>query len=255
MREKNNTELVTLFHQTEDYFFSSISKRRYQFNKGVSAYLTGVEVSDLNLLIVKQFSMLSDVVLQEGVRLFEDAGLPFSVVIQNNVGEPSSYFDAPGFTRSYTSTCMQLNMNEFNPVPAQSDEYKIDCTDARLTDWAVPLESAFDSDKSTTLQYQARHQAAIDAGKALIHFTLYIKTVPVCSLTLSIQHRIARLDDAGTQIEFQGKGYASALLQRALMYAKSKNSCRCFLEASSEGASVYRRIGFTDLFEYTGFSR
>jgi GNAT superfamily N-acetyltransferase len=182
------------------------------------------------------------------------SGLPFSVVLRSKLADQAkAQLSCLGFSIAYTSGPMQLNMESFLPHSVRKD-YKLKCTDKRLTDWAIPLESAFESEQKVIRQYQTQHQIAINTGKQLFHFSLYVKTNPVCSLTLSIQNRSARLDDIGTKTEFQGQGYASALIQYALEYAMSQNVSQCFLEASNEGVSIYKRIGFSDLFEYTCFS-
>jgi GNAT superfamily N-acetyltransferase len=256
MSKRNDTSLTSLYHQVEDYFFTSISQKYHHFSDSACAYLTGVEAGDLNLLIVKQPDAFIDSVLKDGIRLFEAAGLPFSVVLPGDViGQVSHQFCALGLTAAYTSVAMQLAMEHFVPQSNVCGEYEIMRTDGRLVDWALPLESAFESNRKIMLQCQTRHQEALDSGKQLSHFSLYVKSRPVCSLTLSIDNGIARLDDIGTQPEFQGKRCASALIQHALIHARSRNVALCFLEASAEGASIYRRAGFSALFDYAAFHR
>jgi GNAT superfamily N-acetyltransferase len=256
MAKRNDTSLTSLHHQVEDYFFTSISQRYHHFGDSASAYLTGVEAGSLNLLIVKQPDASIDSVLKDGIRIFETAGLPFNVVLPCNVvGQVSHQFRALGLTAACTSVSMQLAMEHFASQDNICNEYEIKRTDGRLVDWALPLESAFESNRRVMLQYQTRHQDALDSGKQIFHFSLYVKSRPVSSLTLSIDNGIARLDDVGTHSEFQGKGCASALIQHALTYAKSNNVSRCFLEASAEGASIYGRAGFSALFNNASFHR
>lgn len=131
----------------------------------------------------------------------------------------------------------------------------IKSTDHALHDWAHPLESAFEATPALMHQYQTRHQSALDSGKQIHHFTLYTDSLPVCSLTLSVKDEIARLDDIGTDIEYQGRGYASCIIQHALAYAKAQGASQCFLEASAQGKSIYQKAGFSQLFTYTVFSK
>lgn len=256
MSKTNHTSLTSLYHSVEDYFFPSISQKCYYFGNSASAYLTGVDAGSLNLLIVKQVGADNEAVLQEGIRLFDAAGLPFTVVLSGDaIGQVSHQFSVLGLTAAYASVPMQLAMEQFVPQSNVCRDYKIMCTDNRLVDWAQPLESAFESDRTVMLQYQTRHQEALDSGRQIHHFSLYVKSYPVCSLTLSIHNRIARLDDVGTQPELQGRGYASALIQHALVHAKSENVALCFLEASAEGISVYKKAGFSSFLNNTAFHR
>lgn len=253
---KDNAAVKSLYHQIEDYFFTSVSQEYRHFADNSSAYLTGVEAASLNPFIIKQPDAFIGADLEDGVRLFEVAGLPYVVVVPDNViDQLRHHLRAIDLTAAYTTVAMQLATDHFTPHYHKSSDYEIIPTDENLSDWALPLESAFESNQNLMLQYRTRHQAALDRGRQLSHFSLYVKGRPVCSLTLSIDGRVARLDDIGTQTGFQGKGYASALIQHALMHAKSHNVAWCFLEASNQGISIYRKTGFLPLFDYVTFLR
>lgn len=244
--------LFALYHQAEDYFFTSISKKYHHLGDEACAYFTCVEAESLNLFIVKQYGTNLDITLKDGIQFLDATGLPFCVVFPSPIADQvKKQISAIHFSAAYTSTAMQINLKDY--LPKKNDEVEIRCTNDCLSDWAAPIESAFESVPEVMGQYQERHQSALDAGKRLIHFSLYVKAEPVCSLTLSINNQLARLDDIGTKVGFQGIGYASALVQHALSFAKSQNSSHCFLEASTDGASIYKRAGFSALFEYTAF--
>jgi len=247
--------LFSLYHEMEDYFFTSISEKYHQFSGDACAYFTGVETISLNLFIVKQINANFDITLQNGIQFLNALGLPFSIVFRSEmVGQVKNQISAIQFSESYTSIAMQLNIKNYLSINhTLHSEYEIRCTDNYLMGWAVPIGSAFESVPEVMRQYQARHQSAIDTEKKLVHFTLYVNTAPICSLTLSIKNQLARLDDIGTKVGFQRKGFASALIHHALLFARSHNVTHCFLEASADGVSVYRRAGFSDLFEYTTF--
>ncbi|MBL3285103.1 putative GNAT acetyltransferase C-terminal domain protein [Rickettsiales endosymbiont of Paramecium tredecaurelia] len=66
---------------------------------------------------------------------------------------------------------------------------------------------------------------------------------------------IARIDDVGTLPEFQGKGYASALMRYVLSEAKRLGVRHCFLESSDSGLGVYQKLGFEPLFKNNIYSR
>ena len=66
---------------------------------------------------------------------------------------------------------------------------------------------------------------------------------------------IARIDDVGTLPEFQGKGYASALMRYVLSEAKKLGARHCFLESSDSGLGVYQKLGFESLFKSNIYSR
>lgn len=256
MAENNEASLIAAYHQAEDYFFTSISQATQHFKNYASAYLTGVEAGSLNLLIIKQPDGDIGTVLKDGVRFFEDAGLPFIVLLPEDAASKlANQLNTEGLTAAYNTVAMQLSMKNFMLKNSHSDVFEIRCTNECLSEWALPLESAFESNPTLMMQYRLRHQAAIDYQKQFSHFSLYVKNHPVCSLTLSVNNGLARLDDIGTDIEFQGRGYASALIQHTLELVAASTVSHCFLDASSQGASLYRRTGFSTLFNYASFHR
>lgn len=251
-----DTALTSLFHRLEDYFFTSISHTRHDFAHAASAYLTGVDAESLNLLIVRAPDAQFDAMLRGGMQHFETAGLPYSVVVPGDaVDRVGRLLSEEGLMAAYTSMAMQLDVERFVALGGSSEVHDIRCTNGCLDDWALPLESAFETSPEVMLQYRERHRCARDSGRQLSHFSLYVKGHPVGSLTLSMIDRMARLDDLGIHVDFQGKGYARALMQHALAHARSAGVSRCFLEASQDGASLYRKAGFSTLFDYAAFHR
>lgn len=68
-------------------------------------------------------------------------------------------------------------------------------------------------------------------------------------MTLSLNKGVARIDDVGTLPEFQGKGYATHLMNDVLFTAKQLGADHCFLESSDSGLGIYKKLGFELLFE------
>lgn len=56
------------------------------------------------------------------------------------------------------------------------------------------------------------------------------------------------IDDIATIPDFQKKGYTTGLMHAALKHAQQLNIEQCFLEASSSGLGLYKRMGFKELF-------
>ena len=90
---------------------------------------------------------------------------------------------------------------------------------------------------------------ALDQGHALNHFSLFVGHEAVSSITLSIHDGLARIDDLGTSSDFQGRGFATHLMKYVLLKAIELGATKCFLEASVEGLSLYKKLGFKPLFK------
>lgn len=148
---------------------------------------------------------------------------------------------------------MFLELSTFIPVSGDSHP-NVQLT-RHLSEWAGPIGRAFGMSQGSVGHYQARHQRALDSDQALYHFTLSVSAGVVCSLTLSMCDGVARLNDIATEIAWRGKGYATQLIHAALAHAQALGARRCFLEATSQGFSLYRKQGFNPLFEYQVFMR
>lgn len=258
MKKNQLSTAIWGHHQIEDYFFSSISQMSQHISERIRVYVTGVETDSLNFLLVINVSEQTAGDLQRGIRLLEEKTyVPFTIVAVEPDSQILAVIQQAGFVLDANSitTAMQLDLMDWQMNNVSVMEYDIRCVDHCLDDWAIPIESGFVTDDAISGQYQKCHQAALDAGKNLQHYTFYIDELPVCSLTLSRLNNFVRLDDISTVVEKQRRGYAFALINHVLNKAKQDGATVCYLDASRYGNGLYRRIGFKPLFEYQGFSR
>ncbi len=243
-----------LYHRAEDYFFGSISQFHRRFGDDLNAYCTGVAASSLNLLLMQGSERDNAGALAEGVAFLKGAGVPFCVVMpQAQVARYSPQLLQQQMLAADQTCCMALDLATCVPRQVAPGLGQVRCTDRHLEDWARPVASAFESGDAAIKQYLARHRAALQAGRALHHFSLYVDQRPVSALTLSLGPEVARLDDIGTLQGFQGRGYATALIHAVLGLAQARGARWCVLEASLDGLSIYRKAGFNALFDYRTF--
>ncbi|WP_340609700.1 GNAT family N-acetyltransferase [Xenorhabdus bharatensis] len=254
----NLSTSVLSHRKLEDYFFSSISKIYRHIGTGIRVYVTGVETDALNFLqVVDENDQIAEE-LKTGIQLIgEQSNVPFLIVAMQPSRQVLAVIEQAGFVFDPDSitTVMELDLINWQMKVECYAEYEIRSVDHRLSDWMIPVKSAFETGDSISGQYMKCHQAALIAGKCLQHYVLYIDEKPVCALTLSRLDNIIRLDDISTVREKMGQGYASALIIYVLNDARKKGATACYLEASHEGNGVYRRIGFEPLFECQAFVR
>ncbi|PHM68254.1 GNAT family N-acetyltransferase [Xenorhabdus kozodoii] len=258
MKKHQLSAAIWNHHQLEDYFFSSISLMSQHISESVRAYVTGVETPALNFLLVIDVNEQTPGDLQRGIWLLEEKTyVPFMIVTVEPDSQILAVAQQAGFVLDADSitTAMQLDLVNWQMSDESAMEYDIRCVDHCLADWAIPTESAFETNDVISGQYQKCHQTALDAGKNLQHYALYVDGRPVCSLTLSRSNNLLRLDEISTVVEKQRRGYAFALLNHVLNEAKQEGATACYLDASRDGDHLYRRIGFKPLFEYQGLIR
>lgn len=239
---------VDLFHQTEDCFFRAISEAVLDFEEKASCYYTGVQVDNLNLLILRDTNTDLNAILKKAKAFFNSHNSQWTLLI------PSDKMNSQLQTifKQNHMHLMEESITMFMPLHEKTTFKKLDNvevvrTDRILQDWSKPLLSAFESTPEITQQYQSVHEKAQGKGAQFQHYTLYQAGEPISSLTLSSVGENCRLDDIGTMRDYQNKGYATFLINHVLSEAKKTGKKHCFLEASHAGFSVYQKIGFYPL--------
>lgn len=249
-------QLINLYRQAEDYFFSGIALKYLKLSEGATAYLT--EEAHLNYIyIVNNQGAIKDV-LTKGEQFFKENNYSFELIVPRDECD----FDLECLLkqRNYKQTGKSVSMmisleSILENEHAKHDRTTICSTDDKLNEWMLPLIGAFQTTEEVCLQYAEVHQKALDKKISLYHFSLYKDSNPISSITLSLHNKIARIDDVGTTPEFQKRGYATRLIQHVLFEAKKMGAQYCFLESSDSGFSIYQKIGFDVLFENNLYSK
>lgn len=247
---KVDNSLINLYRQAEDYFFRSLSPQCLDIGNEITAYMTGVPITTLNPVYVRQSPTEIGEALQRIRPFYDNNDLPFEVDIPEGLCADKTDHSLRnlGYSQVETSVAMARTLKD-RQIPARDNEFKIESTNTNLKDWGAPLIGAFDIEPEIMEIYKAAHERAMAKGFAFYHYTLYYEDKPISSLTLSIHDKISRIDDVGTLPEFQGKGFATCLMNHALNLAQNRGAHHCFLEASDAGFPLYQKVGFEPLFQ------
>jgi len=253
---KTSTELYT---QAENYFFNSISTKCLNLEDAAIAYMTGVPVADLNIVYIKKHPIALDKILNSVKLFYGQANLGFIVIIPEEfcTTQINDTFKAVDYFQTDKSVAMAFDLKDFmiSDVISFDDDTLIKANDNTLEDWLVPMTAFSATDYEMCIKYADTHKLALTKNSKLHHFSLYREEKPIASITLSLNNAIARIDDVGTLPEFQGKGYATRLMNYAISKAKKLGATYCFLEASDSGLSIYQKLGFKTLFKNNVYSR
>lgn len=231
------------FHAINNYFWTAISRKIYDYNGQAHAYITRVQNPFLNPLIVKDAKCV-----EQAINTIRKENTAFVVEVPQDILTDAleNLLHRNNFTLSETTIVMYIDLSTYEMIPTKETIKNVD--DA-LQDWVSPLTEAYESTQDISDQYKNAHQKALDNAFNLQHFSLYVNNMPVASLTLSILDDNAKIDDVGTLPAYQRKGYATQLIHHALNEAKKSGVRYCFLVASQKGLPVYANMGFKVLFE------
>ncbi|AZF09722.1 acetyltransferase, GNAT family [Pseudomonas sp. R2-37-08W] len=254
MHAKNAHDLFARYDLTEAHFFAATCAMYCRHSAGISTYFAEEHCAPWNMLFIRLGSDPLCEATELPLELIRRTLIPIRIVIpQEQVDGLRDVLAQLGFQPAEETTAMVLSLARLAPL-INEEGVQISLT-RNLNEWATPLDSAFLIAPKAVAHYQARHQRSLDAGEALYHFTLSVEGQVSCSLTLSLCEGEARLSDVGTRVGFRGRGYATRLIQAALLHASGLGARRCFLEASTAAVALYGKLGFQRLFDCASFIR
>ncbi|WP_369311170.1 GNAT family N-acetyltransferase [Providencia rettgeri] len=250
----------TLFYQQEEYFWSAICSNTLKISENTIAYFSELNLPIFNFIYLHQGATLGE--FEQAENAFKQQSKPYALVVhQHELSQFEQEIAKRSLIADGESTAMILPksaLSLFNEPSPLGTGYRIEQCNERLYDWAQPLITAFpvdsDEDDDTVInEYICYHQRALDKQVNMMHFVLFVDKQPVSTLTLTLNGKTARLDDIGTDIQFQGKGFATKLIKYALAICNQQDIEQCVLEASSDGLSIYKKLGFEPIFNYLSF--
>ncbi len=240
----------SIYYESEHYFWKALSSDNISFGNDMQLYIGDKNDQAFNFIYVHLLPIERS--FSCALRKMEERQSAYIVAIKDDVFDNiAEYLDFQHLHYDSTTVAMIKDLTE---TPTDIIDSSIELLTYELNDWLTPLESAFCiDDQEISHQYMQLHKIALLKGYGLYHFVLKINNKVVTSLTLTIHEETVRLDDIGTLLSEQGKGYATRVVNYALSFAKRKGANYCVLEASNEGLSLYKKLGFIQLFEYYNF--
>ncbi|MEM7871125.1 GNAT family N-acetyltransferase [Morganella morganii] len=242
---------------TERHFWRSIAQDVITVSDRAECYLTPLPVPVFNYIYLQAGADNAE--FSQAQQLFTARHKPHCLVTEKSVAEAlHPQIMAAGYDADGETSAMHLCVEEWQPSSVLPAGCEIREVNDQLSLWAEPLDAAFPAgeddeeapDFSIVSDYIRYHQRAMANGTELHHAVLLCQGKPVSCITLSLSEYGARIDDLGTVPAYQGNGYATLLLDYALTLCRKRGIRDCYLEASSEGLSLYQKLGFRTLFNY-----
>ncbi|EPU0814234.1 GNAT family N-acetyltransferase [Morganella morganii] len=243
---------------TERHFWRNIAQTVITVSDRAECYLTPLPVPVFNYIYLQAGADKNE--FTQAQQAFSVHHKPHCLVAEKSAAEAlHPQIQAAGYEADGETSAMHLNIDEWQPSSVLPAGCEIREVNAQLALWAEPLEAAFPADEedgeetaqfSIISDYISYHQRAMANGTELHHTVLLCDGKPVSCITLSLSEYGARIDDLGTMPAHQGNGYATLLLDHALTLCRKRGLRDCYLEASSEGLSLYQKLGFRTLFDY-----
>lgn len=242
------------FYILEDHFSSAISLKQHIFEEGFIAYIGGIKEAKFNVFLQRRHHQQPEQLISKVKDFFTQntiSGWVYvvpsqfnTISLQNALKDHDLVFDEVS-TAMYCSLepNAQSEIEPVNPLIIQS-------ADVNRSGWLNVMLDAFGGTHESIQQYDQALNRAKAKNVDMQHFLGTLERRPVSTITLTFLNDGVKIDNVSTAPTHQRLGYSSQMVQFGMNLSFMKGFTHCVLDASSEGLSIYQRLGFHQIFAY-----
>lgn len=237
-----------------DYFFWKTISQTAIDNEWVSAIYTGMTKPILNPVIRTKFpEQHASKIIDQIKTFYTSRNVPWVWYVGKSKITPQLVheFEEAGLHLIESAPRMAIELNSFKPFKNEIRVREV-LNQEDFKDWSIPIRSGFGGKDDRFAELLSKIPCG--PGKAIRHYIAYDQTVPVSGCTITLSQFGAKLDNMATSVHMQKKGFATALLSKALLDVKEAGSQFCFLDSSEDGLALYTKMGFQVLDELKIFA-
>lgn len=241
--------LISLVYKTNQYFLEALSKEVFEVG-GVTAYAPTIKEPNLNFAMqTGEIEGRLEELFHKVEMFFEARNLPWFWMLDpsREQTDVKNILHKHGFKIIERYSTFVGFVNDFYLEDTLKKLTLREVEGEKLTDWACPLQDAFQGTEESVHSYLEAHVRALHKGANFHHIVGYVDEEPVCAGTLSASPYGARLDDLGVKQIYQRQGYGKALTFYGMKLAQELGYDWVCLDASDQGAQLYKALGFQEL--------
>lgn len=224
-------------------FYRTLARSEHQF-PGAIAFIAGMDSPFFNVLFDTRSSrLISKDLVVAATDYFGEHQVPWGWFImpadRNN--------DLPEHHFSLLEEYPAMYFNLSSPLPIRKSEHitirEVDMNDD-LSEWIQPINDGFQVNAGDDSYRKLNVRILYKGENKLRHFVAFYKGEIAGASTLFISHDAVMLHNLATKSEFTKHGVGTTLTLHMMELAKNIGFEHCFLDASSDAFSLYRKVGF-----------
>jgi ribosomal protein S18 acetylase RimI-like enzyme len=187
--------------------------------------------------------------IDRAIRYFQEVERPFSWWVSPG-DEPANLGDLlteVGLHHAESELAMAADLNHLEGVPLSPEGLVIKRvrTEQELQDFARIVAANWSPPDVNVLRfYELAAPVVLREDAPLWYYVGYVDDVAVASAELTVGGGVVGLYNIGTLMDYRRRGYGGAITLHPLLEARAQGYKTAILQASDEGAKVYRRLGF-----------
>jgi RimJ/RimL family protein N-acetyltransferase len=227
------------------YFAKCTGIAELLFQHGVSVVRSKVPDSTFNYALSTEFTKeMSREKVEEVIALLGNTSFSWWCFDFQISDELEKAFSAAGLILKEENAGMVLDLDRFVPKNSFQLRFKQSSTLEGLKDFATVLACTGESEEIFERLYSHIPPILYREGNSLEMHVGYLEGKPVVTGILVLHAGVGGLYYIATVPEERRKGFGTEITEYLLQRAKNAGYHRATLQASSQGESLYRRLGF-----------
>ncbi len=254
--EKNNiiAEMVQRnFISKISYFSKYNNKIKVSENDEFLRVDSMLPSDTFNICVLKnRESLEKDSIFREMTEYFNKKSFPAAVWIWDDNLAAKEKMSGNGFGLSETETGMYIKTDKIVTETHKYNNIEIKKVSSceEMEDFSNVIASIFGETKESHYvreQYGILAKKEIYTGSDMSFYAGYLNNDPVSCGTIYVTEESTGIYDVAVKEDHRKKGFGSSMFAYLMSEAKKTGTEYCILQASSDGAGIYRKMGFNDV--------